>query len=221
MNPFILVKMAIADWGGSQPCRDAQRRADGLIQYILGEETNICDCDRGGGMNEASREDGPPPFESPFNDEDTKQRVYGAVLHARDPMTAAEIADRADCSEESARTHLSFYADLGIVVRHEGRPVRYERNDEYFEWRRVNELARGHTVDELQARVSELTQRIEAYRDEYGADAPAEVDVLDFDAARIDDVYVELGDWATAIEERRLHERARRTAAGTTAPSHT
>jgi len=87
--------------------------------------------------------DGPPPFDRPFEDEDTKQRVYGAVLHARDPMTAAEIAERADCSTESARTHLSFYADLGIVVRHEGRPVRYERNDDYFEWRRVNELARG------------------------------------------------------------------------------
>ncbi|WP_241434638.1 hypothetical protein [Natrialba asiatica] len=75
-------------------------------------------------------------------------------------------------------------------------------------------------IDELQARVSELTDRIEAYRDEYGVDSPAEVDVLEFDAERIDDVYVELGDWGTIIEERRLHERARRKAAGSTAPSH-
>jgi len=164
--------------------------------------------------------DGPPPFDRPFEGEDTKQRVYGAVLHARKPMTAAEIAERADCSEESARTHLSFYADLGIVVRHEGRPVGYERNDDYFEWRRVNELARKHTVDELQTRVSELTDRIERYRDEYGTDSPANVDVLEFDTGRVDDVYVDLGDWTTAIEERRLHERARRKAAGSTAPSH-
>ena len=164
--------------------------------------------------------DGPPPFERPFEDEDTKQRVYGAVLHAREPMTAAEIADRADCSTESARTHLSFYADLGIVVRHEGRPVGYERNDDYFEWRRVNELARKHTVDELQARVSELTDRIESYRTEYDADSPADVHVLEFDAERIDDVYADLGDWATAIEERRLHERARRDAAGPAASSY-
>jgi DNA-binding transcriptional regulator GbsR (MarR family) len=163
---------------------------------------------------------GPPPFDQPFEDEDTKQRVYGAVLHAREPTTAADIADRADCSAESARSHLSFYAELGIVSRYEGRPVRYERNDDYFEWRRVTELAREHTVDELQARVSELTDRMEAYRDEYGADSPAAVDVLEFDAAQVDDVYVELGDWATAIEERRLHERARRKVAGSTAPSH-
>jgi DNA-binding transcriptional regulator GbsR (MarR family) len=171
-------------------------------------------------MTDEIHRDGPPPFDRPFDGEDTKQRVYGAVLHARDPMTAAELAERADCSTESVRTHLSFYADLGIVITHEGRPVRYERNDDYFEWRRVNELARENTVDELQTRVSELTERIEAYQTEYGAESPADIDVLEFDAERIDDVYAELGQWATAIEERALHERARRKAAGSTAPSH-
>jgi hypothetical protein len=68
--------------------------------------------------------------------------------------------------------------------------------------------------------VSELTDRIKAYRDEYDTDSPADVDVFAFDAEQIDDVYVDLGDWATALEERRLHERARRKAAGSTAPSH-
>jgi len=69
-------------------------------------------------------------------------------------------------------------------------------------------------------RVSELTDRIEEYRDEYGTDSPAGVDVLEFDAEETDDIHVDLGDWATAIEERRLHERARRKAAGPPAPSH-
>ena len=171
-------------------------------------------------MSDDARRDGPPPFDRPFEGIDTKQRVYGAVLHAREPMTAAEIAERADCSEESARTHLSFYADLGIVIHHDGRPARYERNDDYFEWRRMNELANDHTVDELQAQVSELTDQIEAYREEYDADSPANVDVLEFDAERVDDVYADLGDWATAMEERRLHERARQKATSSTAPSH-
>ncbi|AQL43281.1 transcriptional regulator [Halorientalis sp. IM1011] len=172
-------------------------------------------------MAEDTQREGPPPFERPFEGEDTKQRVYGAVLHAREPMTAAEIAERADCSEESARTHLSFYADLGIVIQHEGRPVRYERNDDYFEWRRVNELARDRTVEELQSRVSDLTDRIEAYCEKYDADTPAAVDALEYSPERVDEVYTDLGDWATAIEERRLHERARQKAAGSTAPSHT
>jgi len=162
----------------------------------------------------------PPLFERPFAGEDAGQRVYGAVLHAREPMSASEIAERADCSDESAQTNLSFYVDLGIVIRHEGRPVRYERNNDYFEWRRVSRLAQENTVDELQACVSKLTDRIEEYRDEYNADSPADVNVLEFDEAQIDDVYVELGDWATTIEDRRLHERARRKAAGSTASSH-
>jgi len=171
-------------------------------------------------MSDGVRRDGPPRFERPFKDEDTKQRVYSTVLHAREPMTAAEIAEQADCSTESARTHLSFYADLGIVIAHDGRSVRYERNDDYFEWRRVDQLAQKHTLDELQARVSELTGKIEAYREEYDADSPAAVDVLAYDAAQIDDVYADLGDWGTVIEERRLHERARRKVAGSTARSH-
>ncbi|MFH5801269.1 transcriptional regulator [Haladaptatus sp. CMAA 1911] len=171
-------------------------------------------------MTDDTHRDGPPPFDRPFEGEDTKQRMYSAVLHAREPMTVSEIAERANCSEESARTHLSFYADLGIVIHHEGRPVRYERNNDYFEWRRVNILARENTVDELQAHVSELTNRIEEYRDKYNADSPAEVNALEFDATQIDDVYVDLGDWATAIEERHLNERARRKVAGSTAPSH-
>jgi hypothetical protein len=84
----------------------------------------------------------------------------------------------------------------------------------------VNELANVHTVEELQARVSDLTDQIEAYRAEYDADSPGDVDVLKFDAERVDDVYADLGDWATAIEERRFHERARQKATSSTAPSH-
>jgi len=164
--------------------------------------------------------DGLPEFEQPFEGEDTKQRIYGTVLHAREPMTAAEVADRAECSTASARTHLSFYADLGIVVRHDGRPVRYERNDDYFEWRRVNELARTHTLEELQTRVSELTDRIEAYRAQYSAGSPADVDVLAVETGDVDDVYADLGEWATSIEERRRHERARRKVTESTALSH-
>lgn len=171
-------------------------------------------------MADNAHRGGLPPFDRPFEGEDTKQRVYGAVLHAREPMTASEIATRADCSEESARTHLSFYADLGIVIHHDGRPARYERNDDYFEWRRMNELAHEHTVEELQARVSELTDQIQRYCNEYDADSPADVDVLEYDAEAVDDVYADLGEWATAIEERRLHERARQEATGATAPSH-
>lgn len=164
-------------------------------------------------------DDAPPSFERPFEGEDAEHRVYGAVLHAREPTTVREIAELADCSDEAARSHLSFYAELRIVIRHEGRPVRYERNEEYFKWRQATRLAEENTVDELQARVSELTTRIEEYRVRYDADSPAAVDVLEFSTAQIDDVYTDLSDWTTALEERQLYERARKKAAESTAPS--
>lgn len=171
-------------------------------------------------MTGETHRDAPPPFERSAGGAETVERVYDAVLHAREPMPVSEIAALADCADESARTHLSFLTDLRIVTQHEGQPVRYQRNSDYFEWRRVHNLVEAHTDDELQACVSELTDRIEAYRDKYNAEIPADVNVLDFDAAEIDDVYVDLGDWASAIEERRLHERARRTLTESTTPAH-
>ena len=158
-----------------------------------------------------SQRDAPPPFDEPFTGEDTQQRVYAAILHAREPMTAAEIAERADCPEDAARKHLSFYADLSIALQHEGRPVRYERHDDYFEWRRASRLAQDHTIGELREREAELTDQIQQYRDKYDTDSPANVNILEFDAEEIDDRYIELGNWATLIEDLKLHKRAQQT----------
>lgn len=62
--------------------------------------------------------------------------------------------------------------------------------------------------------MSELTDHIEEYREEYEVDSSVEVNILKFDAGQIDDVYVGLDDWTRVMEERRLYERARRKTAG-------
>jgi hypothetical protein len=114
---------------------------------------------------------------------------------------------------------LESFADLGIVTRHDGHPATYERNDAYFEWRRINQLAAGHSVDELQERVRELTRRITDYENAYDAATPAAVDAVTVaetsDERMIDDVYSDLSDWATACEERERYERARQQRTGT------
>lgn len=99
---------------------------------------------------------------------------------------------------------------LGIVRRHEGEPTVYERNDAYFEWRRVDELAATHSREELREVVAALTERIATYRDRYGAERPGDVDLLGIDADEIEAVHAELGDWVSAERERRLCERAGR-----------
>lgn len=159
-----------------------------------------------------SDSDAPPAFEDPFEGADAEQQIYGTVLQTREPTTAKGFADRVGCDPKTARKYLQWFADLGIVTAHEGRPVTYERNDAYFEWRRIDQLAEDNTLDELRQRVSDLTEKIRAYERRYGSATPGEVDALavsDEKGVDIDRVYGDLGDWATARQDRRLYERAR------------
>jgi predicted transcriptional regulator len=164
-------------------------------------------------MSNTASSDGPPPFEDAFGGDDVEQRIYGSVLQTRDPATASAIAEQVDCDPKTARKYLDWFADLGIVTRHDGRPATYERNDAYFEWRRINTLAAEHTIDELQERVHDLTARIADYEEAYDAGTPAAVDAVALseasDERTVDDVYSDLGDWATARQERERYERAR------------
>ncbi|MFC6733868.1 sugar-specific transcriptional regulator TrmB [Haladaptatus sp. DYSN1] len=161
---------------------------------------------------------GPPPFEDAFAGDDVEQRIYGTILQTREPTTASAIADTADCDPKTARKYLNWFDNLGIVTRHDGHPATYERNDAYFEWRRINQLAAAHSVEELQTRVRELTTRITEYEDTYDAASPAAVDAIAVveasDKRTIDDVYSDLADWATTREERERYERARQQRMG-------
>src|SRR6056297_126371 len=162
--------------------------------------------------------DGPPPFEDAFSGDDVEQRIYGTVLQTREPATASAIAEQVECDPKTARKYLGWFAELGIVTRHDGHPATYERNDAYFQWRRINQLAAEHTVDELQEHVRNLTTRITDYEDTYDATTPAAVDAVDAaetsDERTIDNVYSDLADWATARDERKRYERARQQRAG-------
>lgn len=171
-------------------------------------------------MTTNANDDGPPEVENPFRGGETRERVYDAILATREPATMEEIAQRADCSLSAARKHLRFYAEeIGIALVHEGRPRRYERNERFLRLQRVDELAREYSVEQLQARVVELSEQIAAYREQFGAESPTDVDALAVEGD-IEQVYVELGEWATAIEERRLAEQARQEAAGQAEASH-
>jgi predicted transcriptional regulator len=164
-------------------------------------------------MPDTASTDGPPFFDDPFSGDDVEQRIYGTLLQTRDPSTASAIAEQVECDPKTARKYLSWFADLGIATRHSGHPTTYERNDAYFEWRHINQLAAAHSVEELQAHVRELTTRIAEYENAYDATTPAMVDAVAIaeasDERTIDAVYSDLADWATAREDRERYERAR------------
>lgn len=168
-------------------------------------------------MSDPLQTDGPPPFESPFDD-DVERRIYGVILQTRDPTAASAIAEAADCDSKTARKYLAWFAELGIVTERDGHPTTYERNDSYFEWRRINRLSASHSTDELAQRVDELTKRIRGYERAYGASSPSDIDAIGAAETRadatIDEVYADLGDWETALAERRQYERARQQRSG-------
>lgn len=171
-------------------------------------------------MADTTVSDGPPPFEDAFSGSDVEQRIYATILQTRTPTAASAIAEDVECDPKTARKYLNWFAELGIVIQHKGHPTTYERNDSYFAWRRINQLASENSLEKLRQRVGDLSEKIRAYEQEYGAATPDAVDALAVAEANtdtsIDDVYADLSDWVTARQERQHYERARQQRSGST-----
>ena len=157
-------------------------------------------------------------FENPFAETDSaEERVYSVLLQTRSPTSATAIADQADCDPKTATKYLKWFSKLGIATEHDGDPTTYERNDQYFEWRRVNDLASSYSPGELQTRVEDLLERIQTYEERYDADRPVDVNTLaPPDGISTETAFREVTDWETARTELRRHERARRLQADET-----
>lgn len=160
--------------------------------------------------------DRPPvdDLQSVFSEDPSiEERIYSLLVETPEGVTAPAVADQLSCSKDTARKYLNWFAELGIAIKHEGRPIQYERNTDYFEWRYVNELANTRSLDTLRENVIDIQDRIEAFRDRYDARDPASIDV--FEAAdhldmEIADAWDDLSTWVSLVDELRLHDRARR-----------
>ena len=143
---------------------------------------------------------------------DTFDRIHDIAIGLQEPTPLSEIAEAAACSPNAARKHLNRLTAMGILVAdRDGRPVRFHRNDAYFEWQRANTLAREHTWEELHHRLEALEQRESSFRDRYETNDPDDVNVFDHEShARIHDVWDDLGEWKTVRRDKRLFDLARR-----------
>lgn len=127
----------------------------------------------------SSDHDGPPAFDPVFEDASAEERVYAVVLQIREPTPVSELTERADCDRATARKYLDWFAELSIVTKYNTQqPVTYERNEAYFEWRRINEIAQEYTIDELRDRVGTIRDRILTYQETYNATTPSTVNAL-------------------------------------------
>jgi len=162
--------------------------------------------------------DGSPPDRSAFESPDTlltggpiRERLLDTVTAIRTPTKVSAIADRADCDTETARDYLAWFAEMGMVRRYDGRPVRYERNDAYFEWRRINRIREDYSEAELVDLLSDVIDEIDAYRDRFDADSPDEVSLVDASrTTSTEAAWKALSEWETLERRAALLDAARR-----------
>lgn len=174
-------------------------------------------------------DESPPPnladLESPdslLKSGPIRERLLDVVIGLRTPTKVSDIADVADCDTETARDYLKWFDEMGLVHRQDGRPVRYERNDAYFQWRRIDHIREDYSEQEIVEALSDALDQIEDYRARFGTDHPDQVSLVD--ASRdmaTEDAWEALSEWKTLERRAALLDAARRdTPASSSTPGH-
>ena len=146
-----------------------------------------------------------------FTEGPVRERLLDVITGIRDPTKVAEIAELADCDTETARDYLEWFDEMGLVRRHGGRPVQYERNDTYFEWRRVERIRQEYTDEEIVDALSDTFEQIEAYREQFDTDSPNSVSLVEASQEMpTEEAWEALSEWETLERRARVLDAARR-----------
>ena len=142
-----------------------------------------------------------------------RERLLDVVVGLRTPTKVSTIAEKADCDTETARDYLEWFDEMGMVHRHDGRPVRYERNDSYFQWRRIDQIREEYSKQEIVEALVDTLEQIDDYRAQFDAEHPNEVSLVD--VAREQNMSTEaaweaLSEWETLDRRAALLDAARR-----------
>lgn len=142
-----------------------------------------------------------------------RERLLNIVVGVRTPTKVSTIAERADCDTETARDYLEWFDEMGMVHRHDGRPVRYERNDAYFQWRRIDQIREEYSRQEIVDALADTLEQIEDYRAQFDAEHPDEVSLVDVTREQnmsTEAAWEALSEWETLERRAALLDAARR-----------
>lgn len=142
-------------------------------------------------------------------DQSTRERVYTTALQLYEPTRVKTVAEGADVSKETARDYLQWFAELGVLEQTAASPDTFQRNEQYFQWRRIQHLQQ-QSREELRGQLEQLTQQEQAYRERFDADDPSAVDALahgEYDD--LETVWRDLQEWRTVRRCIRELEQAR------------
>lgn len=141
----------------------------------------------------------------------TFQRVYDVITGTTEYTSAKAISEHADCSTDGARTVLSQLIEMGIVEYQGDRPREYRRNESYFRWKRVDTLAREHSVSELREQVEALLEEDQSFQDRFDAPDPNAISPAVFehvDHETIHERWEVLTHWRSVRENLELLQQA-------------
>jgi hypothetical protein len=151
--------------------------------------------------------------ESLLTDAPIRERLLDVVVGLRTPTKVSTIAEYADCDTETARDYLEWFDEMGMVHRHDGRPVRYERNDAYFEWRRIDRIREEYSEQDIVDALSDTLEQIEDFRAQFDATHPDEVSLVDATQEQnlsTEAAWEALSEWETLEQRAALLDEARR-----------
>ena len=139
-----------------------------------------------GDVNEAAVEDWTA-------DTTTFERVRQIIDVTTEPQSASEIAERAHVSEPTARKHLSALAETGrvkTITTESG--TRYMRAPQMLAMRRIADIHREHTKDEIRQAIQDLKEERRDFQDHYDV---ADVDELTLELEPGDEGWRDLTRW--------------------------
>ena len=149
--------------------------------------------------------------DSLLKDGPIRERLLDVVVGLHSPTKVSVIADLADCDTETARDYLEWFDVMGLVHRHDGRPVQYERNDAYFQWRRLDRIRQEYSEQEIVEALSDTLRQLEDYRSEFNAETPDEVSLVEVSRDRpTEDAWEALSEWKTLERRATLLDAAQR-----------
>ncbi|WP_435158986.1 DUF7342 family protein [Haladaptatus sp. DFWS20] len=140
-------------------------------------------------------------WEAELESRTTVEKVYDVLLQLNDPLRVSEIADRAGVAPDTARKYLEILGEMGVAKKIGNEPVTYGRNDSYLEWRNIDRLQREYTIEELNNRLSELSDTISSFQETYEAETPGEVIPQEHGYEKLDETMDDLRQWNAACEE--------------------
>lgn len=142
-----------------------------------------------------------------------RERLLDIVVGLRTPTKVSTIADLAECDAETAREYLEWFDDMGMVHRQDGRPVRYERNDAYFQWRRINRMREEYAEQEIVEALADALEQIDDYRSQFDAEHPDDVSLVEATQEQnlsTETAWEALSEWESLERRATLLDAARR-----------